>query len=162
MTGRPSAYTEEQALAICERLSCGESLAQICRDENMPHASTVYKWLNKQPLFVEMYTRAREAQVEPHLEAMFEIADDPTIDPADKRVRIDVRKWAMSKLAPRKYGDKLDLAHTGPDGGPVQVAHANVAELARAVREIAAGRAQPIELEAAPKQLEHKDDSDLL
>ena len=29
------------------------------------------------------------------------------------RLRIDTRKWAASKLAPKKYGDKLDLNHAG-------------------------------------------------
>jgi hypothetical protein len=32
----------------------------------------------------------------------------------------DARKWHASKLAPKVYGDKTEVAHTGPDGGPVQ------------------------------------------
>jgi len=37
------------------------------------------------------------------------------------RVRIDTRKWLASKLKPKKYGDKVDLTHGGPDGGPIKI-----------------------------------------
>ena len=46
------------------------------------------------------------------IEEILEIADGT---PAEKgavalaRLRIDTRKWMMSKLAPKKYGDKLDV-----------------------------------------------------
>ncbi len=35
------------------------------------------------------------------------------------RLRVDTRKWAAGKLAPKKYGDKLQ--HTGDGGGPIRV-----------------------------------------
>ena len=35
------------------------------------------------------------------------------------RMRMDARKWLTSKIAPRLYGEKLELA--GPGGGPVAV-----------------------------------------
>ncbi len=38
------------------------------------------------------------------------------------RLRVDSRKWLLSKLKPERYGDKLQ--HSGPGGGPVQHAHA--------------------------------------
>lgn len=37
-----------------------------------------------------------------------------------QKLRVDSRKWVISKLLPKKYADKLDLTHAGPDGGPVQ------------------------------------------
>lgn len=40
--GRVSTYKPETVTAICERLSKGEPLAQICRDEGMPHPVTIY------------------------------------------------------------------------------------------------------------------------
>jgi hypothetical protein len=51
---------------------------------------------------------------------ILEIADDIAGDPARDRLRLDTRKWLMSKIAPKVYGDKLDLTHAAPDGGPVQ------------------------------------------
>lgn len=38
-----------------------------------------------------------------------------------QRNRIDARKWVMSKLAPKKYGDKIETTVQGPNGGPMQV-----------------------------------------
>lgn len=107
MSGRPSIYTEEIASEICERLATGESLRAMCRDdEALPCERTVYRWLLSDDAFCQKYARARDFQSEPHLEDMLEIADNPDLDPADKRVRIDTRKWAMSKLSAKKYGDK--------------------------------------------------------
>ena len=36
------------------------------------------------------------------------------------RLRVDARKWIASKLKPKKYGEKLDLTHQGPNGGPIR------------------------------------------
>ena len=72
-------------------------------------------------------TRARELQAEYLIDEIVEIADDGSNDYMQKkhgpvvdqehmgrsRLRIDTRKWAASKLAPKKYGDKLDLNHAG-------------------------------------------------
>jgi hypothetical protein len=42
------------------------------------------------------------------------------------RVRIDTRKWMLSKMLPKVYGDKTEVAVTGPHGGPVQTVNATV------------------------------------
>ena len=118
-----STYTAELATAICERIALGESVRLICADEDMPAQSTVYKWLEDNPAFTEQYTRARARQAEFMLDEILEIADDTTQDTeygdagpkanaewiSRSKLRVDARKWAMSKLAPKKYGDKLDL-----------------------------------------------------
>ena len=44
-TGRPSKYTPELAAEIARRLSDGEPLRQICRDEHMPHWTNIYEWM---------------------------------------------------------------------------------------------------------------------
>jgi hypothetical protein len=91
---------------ICDKLTEGVSLRKLCKSEEFPNASTVYVWLDRFPAFAEKYARAREAATEDMLEAILEIADDPKIEVQDKRVRIDTRKWAMSKLNMKKYGEK--------------------------------------------------------
>ena len=35
------------------------------------------------------------------------------------RLRVDTRKWAAGKMAPKRYGDKIQ--HTGDGGGPIRV-----------------------------------------
>jgi hypothetical protein len=136
--GRPSGYNREIADAICERLIEGESLRSICRDPDMPHASTVCRWLSGNAPFREQYARAREAQADTLTDEMLDIADDGRNDWVMRqssdgstdvaydgdhvqrsKLRIDARKWIASKLAPKKYGDKTAVELTGADGGPI-------------------------------------------
>lgn len=138
MTGRPSSFTQEIADEICDRISKGESLRSICSDDEsgwLPTKTTVMRWLadEKYVAFRDQYTRAREAQADHYVEQIIEIADAPNMtvnaqtgeqelrDPARDRLRVDARKWVASKLAPKKYGDKVAL--TGGDDGdaPIKV-----------------------------------------
>ena len=119
--GRPTDYGDEVVNLICSRLAIGESLNRICKDADMPAMSTVFGWLSKHPEFLEKYTRAREAQAESHADQLVEIADNPDIDANHKRIMVDARKWVASKLKPKRYGDKLDLDHSGNVGLTVTV-----------------------------------------
>ena len=74
--GRPTIYSQELVNTICTRLSLGESLRSICRDDDMPAQSLIYLWLNRHPDFLEQYTRAREEQAETHADEIVEIADE--------------------------------------------------------------------------------------
>ena len=118
--GRPSLYTPEIADAICERLANGESLRSICRDENMPDERTVRDWvISDHNGFSPHYTRARDIALDRMADDVIDIADTAD-DPQKARLRFDARRWYLSKLAPKRYGDKL--LHTGGDGeGPVMV-----------------------------------------
>lgn len=112
--GRPSSFMQEVADDICSLLAQGESLRKICERPRMPAMSSVFKWLNENQQFSEQYARAREAQTEAMLEDVLMIADGAT--PEDVQVaklRVDARKWAMSKLAPKKYGDKVTQEISG-------------------------------------------------
>lgn len=136
MSGRPSTFSKKVGDAICDLLTEGKSLNTICKDAKMPSASTVYVWLDRFPEFAEQYARAREAATEKFLEDIFEIADNGKLDPKDKRIRIDARKWAMGKLKPKKYGDRQQLDLGNKDGEALKVEHGaatpeQLAELAR-------------------------------
>ena len=152
--GRTSDYSEEIADKICGRMICGaddrpESLRSICRDDDMPALGTVMRWLAKYPEFREQYRAAREAQAEVHQEELIEIADNCTDDVqmlvgseedgqgrinhsaiARAKLQIDTRRWVMSKMAPKKYGDKIQQEHTGPDGKPLPSSQQNTVILA--------------------------------
>lgn len=133
--GRPSDYGSEIAGTICDRLASGETLRAICRDDAMPAQSSVYLWLRTHADFSEQYARAREAQADNWADEIVEISDDASNDYMERehgpavnsehitrsRLRVDARKWLMSKAAPKKYGDKIDHTHAAPDGGPVQI-----------------------------------------
>ncbi len=106
--GRPSIYSDELAAEICERLAAGESLNVICRDAHMPTRQAVHEWIaDNRAGFGDKYARARAAQADHYADEIVEIVDTET-DPARARVRMDGRKWVASKLAPRKYGDRLE------------------------------------------------------
>ena len=118
MTRRYTAYTQDIADLICERLVDGESLRAICQDENLPHRKTVVRWKNTNPEFREQYRVAREDQAELWADEIMDIADEyvPHEYINQSRLRVDTRKWMLSKLKPGTYGDKIQHANAAGDG----------------------------------------------
>jgi len=107
MTGRPTNYTEELGDLICEGVSRKSPLAKLCDgNDKLPSPRTVYRWLRTHTEFCHNYTRAKEDQADYLVEEALEIADDVSIEPADKRIRVDTRKWIASRFNAKKYGDK--------------------------------------------------------
>lgn len=105
-------YTPQVGTVICEGLAAGQSLRAICKGEGMPAPSTVCLWVRENPDFAEQYARAREAQADHYADEIIEIADRAE-DANLARVQIDARKWFASKVAAKKYGDKVTNEHTG-------------------------------------------------
>jgi hypothetical protein len=118
-------YTSALADTICRRLSEGESLRSICRDPGMPSEGTVRGWAREnRDGFGSHYRLARELQLDHWADVIIDISDEADRDPRDRQIRIDARKWIMSKLAPRRYGDRLLLA--GEAENPLRVLHEQV------------------------------------
>lgn len=116
--GRPSTFTQEVADAICERIAGGESLRAICRDEGMPHIATVQRWMDADDAFANRCAHARAIQADRVEEDIAEVIDEVragTLDPQAGRVVLAGMQWRASKLAPKKYGDRLDVnaSHSG-------------------------------------------------
>jgi len=138
-------YDETIGMIICERLAEGESLRAICKDEGLPSRTTVFKWLIDNPQFASQYARAREAQADALFEDILEIADDSRQDVKivgederevcntefvqRARLRVDARKWMAGKLAPKKYGDKVAMEHSGADGQSLPATQVTVFQL---------------------------------
>lgn len=79
----------------------------------MPAESTVRYWhINDFEGFAAQYARAREAQAEHWAQEIVDIADTEK-DAAIARNRIDARKWTASKLLPKRYGERVELEHSG-------------------------------------------------
>lgn len=139
--GRPTDFSQELANAICEKIATTpRGLDFLCASEaSFPHASTVHRWLNADEVFRENYLRARERQADLIFDQSLEIADTPligveTVNKADgtvetregdmlghRKLQIDTRMRMAGKLAPKKYGDKLDLNHGGELGLKVEI-----------------------------------------
>ena len=120
MTGRPSDFTPEIANEICDRLSKGESLRMICEEEGKPNRSTVQRWLSADEAFRVQYAHARDQQAEWYAERIVDDAMTAT-DAAIGRLRMDALKWAASKLAPKRYGDKVALTGGGEGDAPMTI-----------------------------------------
>lgn len=126
--GRPTKYTKELAATLCEQIALGLSLRTVCKADTMPGMSTVFTWLREYKEFQEQYARACEERTEAMAEDLLDIADDGTNDYMESedgkpqyngdsiqraKLRVDTRKWLMSKMKPKKYGDKLDMTSGG-------------------------------------------------
>ena len=142
--GRQSEFTEALADEICGLMAEGESLRAICRRDGMPNVSTVLRWQGKHPEFAVQYAAAAEARMQHLFDEMREIADDSSKDWVNKpdgkggtirafdhehvqraKLRVDTLKWALSRMDPGRFGDKIETTGTQDTsvtvkwGGPV-------------------------------------------
>jgi hypothetical protein len=130
----------------------------------------VFRSLAADREFQQQYAQAKEAQMDLMAEEIVEIADDGRNDwvqreaknggtyvalndeaIARSRVRIETRKWLMSKFACRKYGDRIATEVSGPDAGPIETARTGIPPGVDAAMEIALRRiAEACAVESAP------------
>jgi transposase len=113
-------FSQEVADRVCERLAQGHSLRQAAEAEGV-HNSTVMQWARDNDAFAKQYARAREIGYDLDFEQLEELAAEPPPQTASgstdagwvqwKRLQIDTKKWALSKKAPKKYGDKVETTH---------------------------------------------------
>ena len=127
MSGRPTDYTEELAAFICSEMASGRSLRSICMQEDMPSSSSVYLWLSKHNRFSDNYAKAQIDRATAMAEEILDISDDSSGDAivqedrivpnsvsvARDRLKVDTRKWLLSRMDPKRYGDKVTQEHTG-------------------------------------------------
>lgn len=125
--GRPTTYSAALADAFCLLIAQGFTVREACEPEEAPAKSTIFVWLYKHPEFADQYARALKARTAAMAEEIIEIADNaqPFMGKVDKeKLQVDARKWHMSKMLPKVYGD----AHTikGDPENPLQVAPAAI------------------------------------
>lgn len=141
--GRQTVYTKELGDILVERLSKGQGLKTICRDDGMPDAHTVRRWaLDLEHPFAPRYARAREMGMWEWADEILEISDNSKNDYIERlnkdgdtttrvfdsenvqrsKLRADNRKWLLAKLMPKSFGDRLtqdvnvkDVAKDKPD-----------------------------------------------
>ena len=109
---RTSSYSHEQADQICDLLAEGKGLVEICQRSDMPHRSTVLRWLDCKPEFAARVARAREAQADYVHDEMARIEADVEagrLPPDVARVVISSKQWRAAKLSPRKFGDRTSI-----------------------------------------------------
>lgn len=116
-------------------LADGRSLRSVLRDGKgrMPSVGTFLQWVAEDPAMAEQYARARALCLDAMAEDIIEIADTPEIGQKSvskatgleitegdmvehRRLRVESRKWLLSKLAPKKYGELKHVEHSGKVG----------------------------------------------
>ena len=122
--GAPTKYTQKLADDICELLATGMSMRTVSKQDGMPDCATMFRWLREKPEFRKQYDIAKQESTDAMAEEIQDIADDGVNDyETDEdgkrilvaeniqrsRLRVDTRKWLMSKMKPKKYGDKMDV-----------------------------------------------------
>ena len=131
--GRPSKYDPEIARIICEQLSEGIPLRQICRDnDGFPAWRTVYDWMGRDEELSASIARARDIGYDALAEECLLIADTPqfgqkqvmsdegsttTVEDmlGHRKLQIETRLKLLAKFHPTKYGDRVAIE--GVEGG---------------------------------------------
>ena len=138
--GRPSSYDPVIAADICATISIkSDSLRAICdSDDRFPDVNTFYRWMLSHEELRELYAHAKDSQLQILADEIQPIADTPQMGEIitmrgeerevkmcdmleHRKLRIEARKWLLAKLAPKKYGDRVQNEHSGPDGGAIQI-----------------------------------------
>lgn len=133
VNGRPTLYTEELAKEICEEFATHPvGIKQLCRDfPHFPSFDTISKWRFRYESFSRHYDLAKQHQLDLIAEDIRSIVreDCSFVDAqgvrkidsgavAQAKLIADCDKWTLSKLAPKKYGDRAmveELKDVGED-----------------------------------------------
>lgn len=128
----PTKRTPEIADEIVRRISEGEPLRQICRDEHIPNWQRVYEWLDEDEEFAGRIARARDLGFDAIAADSLAIIDAPPErivtmqgdERSESRIDSAAVQWAknraehrlklLAKWSPKKYGDRMAL--TDGDG----------------------------------------------
>ena len=120
----PKIRKPEIAEQICRLIADGFTLRQIARELDVSH-NAIVQWRLDDANFASQYARAKEQQADHFAEEILAIADEGSNDWMERegitlpdhehinrsRLRVDARKWLMAKMAPKKYGEKLEVEH---------------------------------------------------
>lgn len=115
---KPQAETIDHKAAILDWLLTGESLRAYCRQDGAPSIFTVLRWISDDKDFEQQYTRAREMAQEVAADALEDIGEEAVraetaVEVAGLRLKADIVKWKMARMAPKRYGDKVQTELSG-------------------------------------------------
>lgn len=138
---KPFEFDQAAADAMCELFAMGWSLRRVIEHGNdefpdirFPKMNTFFKWIRDNDDFEKQYARAKQEGTDAMAEELLDISDDGKNDWMEiwdkegknivgwkvngeavqrSKLRADTRKWLMSKMKPKKYGDKIDVTSGG-------------------------------------------------
>jgi hypothetical protein len=119
---RKSKYSDnkqEICAKVLEGMRGGKSTFKSCEAAGVNH-STFIRWADEDAELADSYARAREDLLERMAQEVLDLSDKEVPETGDGRkdwqaiqkhkLQVDTRKWLLSKLAPRKYGEKLEVS----------------------------------------------------
>lgn len=129
-------YSDRLTARICAELAAGVSVAEVCRQPWAPNEKTHYRWMAAHPEYRAAISSAKDVGCEKYADEIIRLADEaasPLLNNEGQpikgangpvmvktaeatnhaRLQIDARKWVLSKLLPKKYGDKVEHEHSG-------------------------------------------------
>jgi hypothetical protein len=111
---------------ICDNVVTNEKSFNEAISESSINRMSFYRWIADDEELAKCYNYAREVRSDVLFEEIIKISD--TIEIGEeitekstgierklgdmtnhRRLRIDARKWVVSKMNPKKYGDKMTL-----------------------------------------------------
>ena len=121
--------------SICEEIATTDKgLSTICKAKDVS-TTAFYNWINDDDSLVDKYARARELQAEYLADQIIQLSNEELISEETTifddgqgnektsttrrdnfnrtRLQIDARKWKASKLAPKKFGERVDVTSLG-------------------------------------------------
>jgi hypothetical protein len=121
---QPIKYQPDETWArILNLMASGMSLSAILRMPNMPSYGWAKLQLRQNRELRAQYDEAVSDRADVLAEQIEAIADEEIPEGLDgpsrsawvqrQRLRFDARRWASSKLAPRRYGDRISVEQTG-------------------------------------------------
>ena len=119
LTKRPKIDKESISQTVLQGMQSGMSCFKACQKAGISH-SAFLGWVADDSLLRDNYTRAREDLIERIANEVMELSDQDVPETGDgkkdwqaiqkHKLQVDSRKWLLSKLAPKKYGDKIEVS----------------------------------------------------
>lgn len=121
--GRPR-MSQDKLDTVLERMSNGETISQICREDGMPHRMTLYRHARADAEFSDKLARAREDQAEVWVDEMLEVAKDGSNDWIEdddgnrklngehvqrSKLVVDTLKWIVAVNNAKRFGPKVKV-----------------------------------------------------
>ena len=139
--------------ALLVQIETGKSMREVCRMDGMPDHGTVIRWMRDDAALATKYARARMAQADvlfDRMEAVEEAVSAGTMDSHAARVVLDSMRWRASKLAPKIYGDRLDVSVSDTRisiSGALAAAQARLVDVVDVTPRISASNVQDVQSE---------------
>lgn len=108
----PIDWTDDLVSRLCSEIASGRSILEISKTEEWcPGEASIYRHMAKDPAFRGLISTARAAQQEREADECVRMADEATAEDWQVvKLRIWARQWRAGKLAPKKYGDRVEIA----------------------------------------------------